>query len=130
MTDGEHWLILSRVNPRETWIIDSAAGDLHNYPLILKAAKKYGKPIKSLSHRLQSDLSTNCGLWCVFMVYALSRGFTPREAVLRFFSAPRDDLYKNDIYLTSIIRHLFPILRQKSLQNLLVNKKFFFSQNE
>lgn len=95
---GEHWLgiyILRRGGQTVAFAIDSLGEDFDHYHIPIPV------PIVSqLTRTIQSDTSTNCGLFVLYILYKLSQGLSLKAATRVFGS----NLNTNDEIVENFIK--------------------------
>jgi len=93
---GVHWVLFTKLDSENVFFFDSLAKPIDLYGiffknLVVKLSKSF-KIMRNL-HILQTDTSTLCGTYCIYIALGLSRGI-PINTLLKKFSV--DNLNLND----------------------------------
>ena len=129
---GEHWFVVSNLRKKNIEFLCSYRSNPKDYPNVYKVLKATGKKITQLPRRLQGDLSSSCGPWCLFFFYCLSRHFSANEISSHFFSSssssssPCSKSHRCDVLVTTIVRPLLSI--KTPVAQLLYNEDFIKAQ--
>ena len=141
LSDGDHWLVVSMTRPHYVDFLCSSASQPQEFPHIMARLRETNRKIYQFPEKLQSSaLTTSCGSWCLFIFYLISRYFTPQEILQHFFtpSSSSSPLFpsllntglKRDVFITHVIRYLFPNLLSFSAAQLLLDPEFLEEQKD
>ena len=133
--DG-HWACAMNVRPNYIDYLDSCQTDLKTLPNVYQMLRNSQKKIYTFPRQLQNCTVTSiCGGYTLFFLYAVSRGFKPKEILAQFFPNSRHDErnqipFIRDIFVSRIIRHLLPALRGSPPDSLLYGREEYLAKKK